>query len=140
MTEFSVGDYVVDAEADHDKTLVVIGIPGANADEWTTYETDEGEVTVADDNPDYPDDASVVLTCFLNDDRHEKTITDLDGWRDDDDLFQRVCDEGIVFYAFPEGRLELSEEPSTDGGAALAEGESAEDFLDDELGLDDPLF
>jgi hypothetical protein len=111
MAKFQVGDYVVDTEADHDKKLIVVGIPGATADEWTAYETGDGEVTVAEDNPDYPEDALVVTACYLDDERHEKSITDdvdLDEWTDEDGdtLFQRVIDSGVVFYAFPEGRLE----------------------------------
>jgi hypothetical protein len=116
MTDFSVGDCVIDVDADHEKTLVVVGIPGLTASEWTVYETDEGKVTVADDNLNYPDHASVVLASFLNDDRHDMSITDLDEWRDSEKLFQRVCNKGVVFYAFPEGRLELFKDTATDEG------------------------
>ena len=119
MAKFQVGDYVVDTEAAHDKKLIVVGIPGARADEWTAYETYDGEVTVAEDNPEYPEDALVVTACYLDDERHEKSITDLDvdldEWTDEDGdtLFQRVIDSGAVFYAFPEGRLEAVDETET---------------------------
>jgi len=113
MTDLSVGDFVVDTEADHDKKLVVVGVPGARANEWTAYTDHEGnDVTIAEDNPEYPEDALVVTACFLDDERNDTTITDLDvnldEWDDeeDDTLFQRVCDAGVRFYAFPEGRLE----------------------------------
>jgi len=128
MAKFQVGDYVVDTEADHDKKLVVVGIPDARADEWTAYETADGEVTVAEDNPEYPEDALVVTACYLDDERHEKSITeldvDLDEWTDQegDTLFQRVCDAGVRFYAFPEGRLEATDAAANETETAHEEG------------------
>jgi hypothetical protein len=62
MTEFERGDYVLDTEANHEKKLVVVSVPGATADEWTAYETEDGEVTAADDNPNKP---SAVLSYWL---------------------------------------------------------------------------
>lgn len=120
MTDLSVGDFVVDTEADHDKKLVVVGVPGARANEWTAYTDHEGnDVTVAEDNPEYPEDAPVVTACFLDDEMNYTSITDLDvdldEWNDEegDTLFRRVCDASVRFYAFPEGRLKAVS--TTDG-------------------------
>ncbi len=96
--DIDVGDRVVDSESDDKKTAVVVLKPDATISDW---EVDDGE-TVADHNPGYEEDSSVVIVAF---------VEDLDewweGWREHepDELFDEMCERGHKFYAFPRGRL-----------------------------------
>lgn len=99
---FEVGEIVVDGDEDEDlrAPAVVINLPPVEADEWVAYHSDGEEVTVADDNPDYPSDAEVVVVSF------EKTLDDWDGvWNGSDPL---PLAEAPRFYSFPPHRLEAT--------------------------------
>ncbi|EMA64869.1 hypothetical protein C470_00500, partial [Halorubrum distributum JCM 13561] len=80
---FEVGEIVVDGDEDEDlrAPAVVINLPPVEADEWVAYHSDGEEGTVADDNPDYPSDAEIVVVSF------KKTLDDWDGvWNGSDPL------------------------------------------------------
>jgi hypothetical protein len=63
-SDFSPGDVVLDRDDDNaNPALIVNCIPGASADEWDV----PGDQTVAEANPDYPEDASVVAVVFEED-------------------------------------------------------------------------
>jgi hypothetical protein len=114
IKEYEPGDFVHDADADHDKTLVVIDVPDETAEEHVAYVLETGEVKVADDNPEYPDDADVIVTAYINDEVNDKGLADVEDWRDEDDLAALVEREGIEPYAFPAGRLEPADDPDAD--------------------------
>lgn len=96
--DINVGDRVADTESDEEKKAVVVLKPDATISEW---EVNDDE-TVADHNPEYDEDSSAVIVAF---------VEDLDewweGWRDEEshELFDKMCERGHKFYAFPRGRL-----------------------------------
>jgi hypothetical protein len=98
--DFAIGDHVRDLDSDTDGDPVVVNLPPVPIDEWDAYRTDEGAVTVADDNPAYAADSEVVVVMFDE---------DLDAWGGDWDgsaplpLAEAPHD---ATYAFPPGRLE----------------------------------
>ena len=80
----NVGDHVTDRE-DDDATLVVVGTPPSQADE---YECGKGN-TVAEYNADYPSDDMVIEVVYP-----QRTTVDI---------------ESPQRYAFPRSRLALDE-------------------------------
>lgn len=97
---FDPGDRAEDREDDDPDTLVVLGHADETADEHVAYNKYDGTaVTVAEDNPEYPNDGDVVLGAF---------VEDLDGYGDADDLLALARNtEGVRVYAFPARRLRL---------------------------------
>lgn len=74
------------------------------------FHTDDGQTTVAETNPDYPADSSLVIVAFEEDlDGH------WEGWREADahTLFDGVCENGVHHYGFPEERLAHVESQSS---------------------------
>jgi hypothetical protein len=61
---FNVGDVVHDRDSDEDEptSAYVASLPDAPAEEWVAHD----ETTVAEDNPEYPADAGVVVVVFGN--------------------------------------------------------------------------
>jgi hypothetical protein len=61
---FNVGDVVHDRDSDEDDptSAYVASLPDATAEEWVAHD----ETTVAEDNPEYPADARVVVVVFGN--------------------------------------------------------------------------
>lgn len=108
-----VGDEVVDKESDEKKKAVVVLTPDVTASDWEVYEDE----TVADHNPEYDEDAPVVIVAF---------VEDLDswwsGWRnyEPSELFDEMCERGHKFYAFPLERLKKPH-PMDDVADALEE-------------------
>lgn len=58
-----IGDIVVDSDDEDPDPAIVVNCPEASADEWEVI----GDTTVADDNPEYPQDAEVVVVAFESD-------------------------------------------------------------------------
>jgi hypothetical protein len=102
---FHCGDLVVDVEdgdPDADEAVVVNRPPVLASDWGVYYDRDLGEeVTVADDNPGYPDDDPVVVVAFAP--ALEDARPDYDGG---EALPLSDLSEDVPVYAFPEGRLE----------------------------------
>jgi hypothetical protein len=101
-TRLSVGDRVIDTDDDNpDKAVVIARPPETTIAEWE-FPTNEGPMTTADTNPEYPADAQLVLVSFLS---------DLNGyweeWTDADpaDLRDGVEANHVHRYGFPEPRL-----------------------------------
>ena len=99
----NVGDYVIDREAEDSNAAVVVLTPDMSIKEWDVTD----DKTVADHNPEYDPGEDVVIVAF---------VEDLDDWWSDwreieeDELFDKMVDEGHKFYAFPESRLERVDE------------------------------
>lgn len=93
-----LGDVVVDREAPEDKQApaVVINKPPVPADEWVAYRSGDGDVTVAEDNPEYDDDR-VVAVVF------EADLAEWAGEWDGDAPLPLA--EAPRFYSFPHARL-----------------------------------
>ena len=106
---FEIGDLVADREpADGNaNTAVVVNCPPTPANEWTAYPG----TTVAEDNPDHPEDAPVVVIVY----RSELEKFDAD-WADRDDPYPlaEFNEFGLSYYSFPATRLKpLSTEGET---------------------------
>lgn len=95
----NIKDRVRDRDYDDPDDAVVILIPDESIADW---EATDG-VTVAEQNPDYDDDESVIIVAF----QHQ--LAETFDWQDisADNLFQAVCEAGIKFYGFPASRLTI---------------------------------
>jgi hypothetical protein len=101
--DFSPGDVVIDRDDDTPNPAVVVNcVPGATADEWTV----PGDQTVAEANPDYPENASVVIVVF------EAKFDDeaLEWNREEPIPLTDLADSPMKYYAFPVPRLVRDEE------------------------------
>jgi hypothetical protein len=116
-TDFSPGDVVFDRDDDEaDPALVVNCIPGASADEWDV----PGDQTVAETNPNYPADASVIAVVF------EETFDDnaVEWNREEPIALTELNDSPMDYYSFPAPRLVRDGERS-DGFESPDESDSA---------------
>jgi hypothetical protein len=106
-TDFSPGDVVLDRDDDNaNPALVVNCVPGATADEWDV----PGDQTVAEANPDYPEDASVVVVVF-----EEKFDDDALEWNCEEPIaLTELNDSPMKHYSFPAPRLVRDEERSVE--------------------------
>jgi hypothetical protein len=110
-TDFSPGDVVLDRDDDNpDPALVVNCLPGASADEWNVL----GDQTVAEANPDYPADASVIAVVFEG-----KFDDDALEWnREEPIALTELNDSPMDYYSFPAPRLVRDEQRSHDAETA----------------------
>jgi hypothetical protein len=106
-TDFSPGDVVLDRDDDEaDPALVVNCVPGATADEWDV----PGDQTVAEANPDYPEDASVIAVVF-----EEKFDDDALEWnREEPIALTELNDSPMKQYSFPAPRLVRDDQRSAE--------------------------
>jgi hypothetical protein len=117
------GDRVHDRDDPDPDDAIVVNQPPTTASEWDVQSRD---CTLADDNPDYPEDASVVVVCFVDDlveygppfDPTEQTALSL----------STLNESGVNFYTFPAPRLTMIESPATDidGAATTTESDDSE--------------
>jgi hypothetical protein len=123
--DFAIGDVVADREADTDGDPVVVNLPPVACAEWDAYRTDDGAVTVAEDNPAYDAESEVVVVMYDE---------DLDGWGAEWDgdrpLPLAEAPHGAT-YAFPPGRLEHT-------GGTYGAGGDPDDDPDDEADSEEP--
>lgn len=96
--DFIYGDIVHDTEADEPIALVVVNVPGLEADEW---EFEDGD-TLANKTPKYPDDDEVIVVTPL--DVLEKHIP---RWSDREAAISldELVEEEIPFAPFPSLQL-----------------------------------
>ena len=104
---FEVGDLVADREPTdgNANTAVVVNCPPVPAKEWTAY----GDTTVAEDNPDHSEDASVIVVVYRSElDRYDP------GWAVRDGLdpypLTDFNEAGLSYYSFPATRLRSRDE------------------------------
>lgn len=96
---FGPGDAVIDREDPNPDGATVLAVLDVPISDWRVY----GNEMVADHNPAYESDESVVIIAF---DHHLHS-----GWPDwrrakSGELFEGVVERGIKFYAFPRSRLD----------------------------------
>jgi hypothetical protein len=103
--EFSVGDVVLDSHQESPDPAVVVNLPPRRADEWTVYTN----TTVAEDNPDYPDESPVIIVAFYDDlsERSEELL-----WPVSPIPLTELHDYDVKDYAFPPDRLERADDTS----------------------------
>ena len=109
--DIGIGDLVLDRDVDHSDPAVVVNTPPTTADEWTAYTN----TTVAEDNPEYPADASIIVVAFRNeilDEQPEMVAPDSPIPLED------LNEVGIKHYSFPAPRLRRGD-PETDDFEAL---------------------
>jgi hypothetical protein len=118
------GDYVVDGDDPEPDLAVVLARPDVTIAECTV-QTDDGERTVAEDNPDYDDDEPAVVVAFVDSglDNHWPDWTEASS----EDLYEGARGHGVKCYTFPESRLE----PMTDEQAAALKRRDARVAMDD---------
>lgn len=96
---FEIGEQVYDHEDDDPDTAIVTNTPKIPAHDWDIPHL---ERTVAEDNPDYPDDAPIVMVLFESDiDDH---FPDWD--RETALTIDALLDVDPTHYVFPHQRLE----------------------------------
>lgn len=132
-TDLAIGEVVHDREDADPDDAFVLDLPDATVNEWTAY----GETTVAEDNPEYPADAPVVVVAFEHSVRDH--LADWDGKTalDVDDHLK------AYYYSFPAPRLRSAdaEIDATDvvGAADTSDADSSSEGEEDgEADLDDP--
>jgi hypothetical protein len=119
---FEIGDLVADREpADGNaNTAVVVNCPPQQADEWNAY----GDTTVAEDNPDHPEDAPVAIIIY----RSQLKRFDPE-WTDREYPYPLTAfnEAGISYYSFPTSRLKpLDSDSDPDAEGATETTESGE--------------
>jgi cobalamin biosynthesis protein CobT len=121
--DIDIGDLVLDRDTDHSDPAVVVNTPPKTADEWKAYTG----TTVAEDNPEYPADASIIVVVFRNEilDEQPEMVAP-----DSPIPLQDLNEVGIKHYSFPAPRLRRAD-PETDDFEAL------EDLDDININSDD---
>lgn len=101
MTDLQPLDRVLDRDADESDEAVVLQVFALRARDVSIAAVD-GQPTVADLNPDYDPDASVVEVAFA-----PALDAALDAWRlrGDDELREAVADSPVTVYSYPAPRL-----------------------------------
>lgn len=104
-SSFEIGETVVDQNAPTSAPRIVVALPATAASDWITY----GGTTVAQDNPAYPADASLVIVVDP-----DSVATYLPEWDHETALPRSTLDEkGVYYKAIPAPRLTTDEEPPT---------------------------
>lgn len=107
---FDIGDIVHDGDDSDPDEAVVVNIPQEPAKAWVAYE----ETTVAADNPEYPDDAPVVVVAFA-----DAVSQCLNSWDHEEPLgLETIREADVCPYSFPAPRLtsaDNAEQPDTAG-------------------------
>ncbi|WP_248905368.1 hypothetical protein [Halocatena marina] len=86
---FEIGDTVIDRDDSLAPRSVVVSLPSKAAADWLMY----GGVTVAQANPQYPADASIVVVVAVNDvDRY------LPEWDAETPLARSTLNEAGIYY------------------------------------------
>lgn len=95
---FTVGEVVHDRNDDTPDDAIVVNIPPVPAREWDVF----GEKTLAEDNPDYPVDATTIVIVY------EETLDEqLPDWERDSPIpIDDLIEVNVNYYAFPAPRLE----------------------------------
>ncbi len=129
---FEIGEPVVDRDSPDDdpNTAIVVNCPPQAADDWTAYRN----TTVAEDNPDYPEDASVAIVVY----RHELAEFDPD-WAERDGPFPlaELNEAGVSHYSYPVPRLRsLATDDSGEPDETDEEGENADTGNEDQTESD----
>jgi hypothetical protein len=95
---FDIVETVADRDRNNPKPAIVVNCPPQTVDECIAYTN----TTVAEDNPDYPADAPVIVVVY----RHDLAEFD-PNWPDHDGPFSlaELNEAGVSHYSFPAPRL-----------------------------------
>lgn len=117
---FNIGETVADRDRNDPKPAIVVNLPPQTVDEWIAYTN----TTVAEDNPDYPADAAVIVVVY----RHEPEEFDSD-WPDHDGPFSlaELNEAGVSHCSFPAPRLtSLTTNNDSEAGDAAVDATDSE--------------
>lgn len=130
---FDIGEPVVDCKSKDDdpNTAIIVNCPPQAANEWNAYRN----TTVAEDNPDYPEDAPVAVAVYQD----ELVAFDSD-WADHDGPFSlsELNEAGVSHYSFPAPRLKSLECESEDENAQRNANTEPDEDIDNTEDTDDP--
>jgi hypothetical protein len=126
---FDISEPVVDRDSTDDdpNTAIIVNCPPKIATDWTAYR----QTTVAEDNPDYPDDALIAIIVY----RDELAEFDPD-WADRNQPFSltEFNEAGVSHYAFPAPRLKsLASDADDDNTATDTENETEPEMTEEEM-------
>lgn len=117
--QFSVGDVVLDSHQESPNPAVVVNLPPKQANEWTAYTN----TTVAEDNPDYPDESPIVVVAFYDNlSEHAEELL----WPESPIPLNELHEYDVKDYAFPVDRLEPAEDTSLAARHSKDDQETAE--------------
>jgi len=103
--QFTVGDVVLDTHQESPNPAVVVNLPPKQADEWTAYT----DTTVAEDNPEYPDESPIVVVAFYDNlAEHAEELL----WPESPVPLTELHEHDVTDYAFPVERLQPAEDTS----------------------------
>ena len=103
--QFAVGDVALDTHQESPNPAVVVNLPPKHANEWTAYTN----TTVAEDNPEYPDESSIVVVAFYEDlAEHAEELL----WPESPIPLNELHEYDVKDYAFPVNRLRPAEDTS----------------------------
>jgi hypothetical protein len=129
--QFTVGDVVLDTHQESPNPAVVLNLPPKHANEWIAY----ADTTVAEDNPEYPDDSPIVVVAFYeNLAEHAEELL----WPESPVPLTELSDYGVKDYAFPLDRLQpaddtlLAERHAGEGQETTEANDETETTSDDD--------
>jgi hypothetical protein len=102
------GDRVHDRDDFDPNDAIVVNQPPKTASEWAIKSRN---CTLADDNPDYPDDAAVAVVCFVDD--LIEYGPPFDPTAQNELSVATLNESGVHYYTFPAPRLTVLESPAT---------------------------
>lgn len=108
---FAIGAVVQDREDDNPNDAIVVNRPLKTVTEWIARRGSWSEKTVAEDNPEYPADAPVIVVVFA--DALQAAFPD---WEEDAPLALTAINESDAsHYSFPAPRLRRIDSSPGDG-------------------------
>lgn len=125
---FDIGEPVVDrnSEDDDPNAAIIVNCPPRTANDWNAYR----DTTVAEDNPDYPEDAPIAVAVY----RDELDQFDPD-WAERDEPFSlaELNEASVSHYSFPAPRLKsLGPEKDNEENEDTEDTRNVEDTTDTE--------
>jgi hypothetical protein len=108
---FDIGEPVVDRDSEDDdpNTAIIVNCPPKTATDWNAYR----DTSVAEDNPDYPEDAPIAVVVYRD------VLAEFDpDWAERDEPFSlaKFNEAGVSHYSFPAPRLKSLERSDTENG------------------------
>lgn len=127
--QFAVGDVVLDTHQESPNPAVVLNLPPKHASEWVAY----ADTTVAEDNPDYPDESPIVVVGFYDDlAEHAEDLL----WPESPVPLTELSDYGVKDYAFPVDRLKPADDTTLAERHAGADQETTDTTSEAETASD----
>jgi hypothetical protein len=102
------GDRVHDQDDPDPNDAIVMTLPPLTASEW---DVESRDCTLADDNPDYPNDAAVAVVCFVDD--LLEYGPPFDPTAQNELSVSTLNESGVHYYTFPAPCLTVLESPAT---------------------------